>query len=185
MRVTSQKTRQFLLVTGDPLDPDELPEKLQLFDEDGLAISFGGSIRRDIVKSTGVLSAAADTGKLDTRLHGGQDSDAMDISKGFLLMKAVANRPCRIRFYTTSAHRDADLARDRFTDPMDFGGPNAVPNHGVTSELLLLSSLTQDVTPAHYIWAEDGTSTIYYTIDNYDLAAGVVTLTLTIKDVES
>lgn len=30
-RVTSQKTRQMLLVTGDPLDANELPEKVQLY----------------------------------------------------------------------------------------------------------------------------------------------------------
>lgn len=39
LRVTQQKTRQFLLEAGDPLDPNELPEKLQLFDENGQAVN--------------------------------------------------------------------------------------------------------------------------------------------------
>lgn len=186
-RITSQKTRQFLLVTGDPLDPDELPEKMQLFDADGhsIADNFGGTARRDLVIDTGVLAAAVDTGNINDRQGGGGISGQVDIGKGVMLLRAVTNRPCRLRFYTTAAHRDDDITRDRFTDPNNFGNvPNSRPNHGNTSELLLLSSLTQDVTPAHYIWPGDSGNTVYFRIANYDIAAGAVALTLTIKDVE-
>jgi hypothetical protein len=41
-RVTQQRTRQMLLVLGNPLDPDLLPEQLELFDVDGNPIDLSG-----------------------------------------------------------------------------------------------------------------------------------------------
>lgn len=42
-RVSSQKARQALLVVGDVLNPDYTPEALELYDQFGNPINFGGS----------------------------------------------------------------------------------------------------------------------------------------------
>lgn len=42
MRVTSQRTRQALLVLGEHLDPETLPEKIELYDQFGNPIVLGG-----------------------------------------------------------------------------------------------------------------------------------------------
>lgn len=185
-RVESQKTRQFLLTTGDPLDPNELPERVQLFNEEGNPLDIPRGSRRTLDPIvTAALAAAVDTGNLNTRLAGGGESGSLTLAPGFFLLKAVVNRRCRIRFYTSAAKRDADVARDRFTDPMNRGGVNAVPDHGCTSELLIMdASYTQEVTPPHLIYSGDGGATVYYRIDSYSTTAGTVSVTLTIKDVE-
>lgn len=41
-RITTSKTRQALLVVGEPLDPDFAPERLALFDQNGNQLNFGG-----------------------------------------------------------------------------------------------------------------------------------------------
>jgi hypothetical protein len=40
-RISSQKVKQALLVSGDPIDPFSIPERLELFDQDGLPIVGG------------------------------------------------------------------------------------------------------------------------------------------------
>lgn len=65
-RVTSQKTRQMLLVLDDTLDTDELPEKLALFDENGDPIDFTAGF---ISVPTGGLAGQI-LGK-----HGDEDGD--------------------------------------------------------------------------------------------------------------
>lgn len=42
-RVTSQKTRQYLLVPGETVDPAELPEKMELYDASGNPINLSGA----------------------------------------------------------------------------------------------------------------------------------------------
>lgn len=185
MRVTSQKTRQVLLVTGTHLDASELPEKLEIYNSDGDPLNIPRGARRDVAITTGALTAAVDTGKLATRAPGGGVSGSWDLDGvGLLLTHITVSRPARVRFYISAAKRDADVARDRFTDPMDLGGSGAVPEHGCLSEFLLLSTLSLTNIPADYLQTAPGDTLIYYRIDNFDIAAGAVTVTLTVKDVE-
>lgn len=183
-RVTQQRTRQVLLVTGEPLDPYLLPEKLQVYSEEGEPLSIPIGHRREVTMATEPLAAATDTGKLSNRLAGGGESGEWEIGVGVLLTKIEVNRPCRVRFYTSPEKRDADVERDRFTDPMDYGGLNAVPDHGCLSEFLLLTIFSLESIPADYLFSGGGEELIYYNIENYDLTAGAVSVTLAIKDVE-
>lgn len=190
MRITNKRIRQFLLTTGETVDPNTVPDTIQMYNSDGSpfnldAVMALNSGRRNVVITTGSLTAAADTGKVSTRLAGGGSSGTVDLSVGALLTKIAVSKPSRVRLYTTAAHRDADIARNRFTDPMDFGGVGATPNHGCLTEFLLLTTLALENIPADYLYsAAAGDDNIYYRIDNYDLTAGPVTVTLTIKDVE-
>lgn len=183
-RVTSQRTRQFLLVTGEPLDPDNLPEKVQLYSDTGEPLSIPIGHRRTVSKTTAVLAPALDLGKIETRKPGGGESGVWDMGIGVMLTKIVVNQPCRVRLYTSASNRDADVDRDRFTDPKDYGGPDLNPDHGCLSEFLLLTFFSLENIPADYVVSAAGDSNIYYRIDNFDLSAGAVTVTLTIKDVE-
>jgi len=183
-RVTSQKTRQALLVTGTALDPAMLPEKLEVYDEDGNALNIPRGARRDVVIATASLTAAVDTGKLSTRAPGGGESGVAEVGVGTLLTHIMVNRPARVRLYVSAAKRDADISRTRFIDPVNRDGLGATPDHGCLSEFLLLSVLSMDSIPADYLFGDVGTGFVYYRIDNFDLAAGSVVATLTVKDVE-
>jgi len=183
-RVTQQKTRQALLVTGATLDPAILPEKIEIYDDEGNALNIPKGARREVIITTASLDEAEDTGKLDTRAPGEGESGTAEVGVGVMLTKLTVNRASRVRFYTSEAKRDADILRDRFTDPMDYPETNATIDHGCLAEFLLLTTLSLDNIPADYLVGEPGTGDIYYRIDNFDLVAGAVTVTLTVKDVE-
>jgi len=183
-RVTQQKTRQALLVTGATLDPAILPEKIELFNEDGEALNIPKGARREVIIETEELTEADDTGKLETRAPGGGESGAAEIGVGTLLTKISVDRACRVRLYTSAAKRDADILRDRSADPMDYPEMGATIDHGCLAEFLLLTTLSLDNIPADYLVGDAGTGDVYYRIDNFDLVAGIVTVTLTVKDVE-
>jgi hypothetical protein len=184
-RVTDQRTRQFLLRTGEEIDPAELPEEIEIYDVDGVPLSISRGGRRSLVQTTASLTAAADTGRLATRQVGGAESGVMDLGcKAAMLSKIVVSKPCRVRLYTTAAKRDADVSRGRYTDPMDRGGLGATPDHGCQVEFLMLTVLTIENIPADYLRSNGIDTLIYYRIGNYDLSAGAVTVTLTIKDME-
>ena len=182
-RVRNQKTRQMLLVTGATLDPEELPEKLELYNADGEALNIPKGARREVIVTTSSLDAAEDTGKLDTRAPGEGESGVAEVGAGTMLTHISVNRAARVRFYTSAAKRDADELRDRFTDPMDFPETNLSIDHGCLAEFLLLTTLSLDNIPADYLQG-DPSGDVYYRIDNFDLVADVVTVTLTVKDVE-
>lgn len=182
-RVTQQKTRQALLVGGDPLDPNILPEKLQLFNADGDAVIIPVGHRREFEETTASLTESVGS-DITTREAGGGESGVWELGIGVMLTHISVSQPCRVRFYTSEAKRDADVDRDRFTDPMDYPSSDSNPDHGCLSEFLLLTILSIDNIPADYLVSADGTADIPYRIDNYDLSAGAVTVTLTIKDVE-
>lgn len=184
MRVTQQKTRQALLETGVELDPTELPEKLQLYDSDGNALNIPLGFRRTFEFTTASLLAADDTGKLSTREPGGGESGVIALGKGVILTHIQVDKPSRIRFYTSPAKRDADELRPRTKDPKDYPETDAAIDHGVLSEFLLLTTLSLDNIPADYLVSGDGTTNIYYRVDNFDLTDGAVTVTLIVKDVE-
>lgn len=189
-RVSNKKIRQYLLITGEAVDPDLVPDVIQLYTDEGQpfnldAVMALNASRRTLSKITASLAAAEDTGKLETRLAGGGESGVWDLGVGVLLTHISVDRPARIRFYTSAAKRDADVARDRFTDPMDLGGQNMSQDHGCLTEFLLMSELEMDNIPADYLTSSEALNDdIYYRIDNYDLVAGTVTVTVVVKDVE-
>lgn len=183
-RVTQQRTRQALLVTGEPLDILELPERIQLFNELGQPLSIPIGLRREVELTTEELSAADDTGKLATREAGGRESGAWAMGIGVMMSAIAVSRPCRVRFYVDEASRDFDADRDRFTDPMDYPEVGLTPDHGCLSEFLFLSFLFMKSIPADYLVSGGGEPQIYYNIENYDLDDGPVIVNLTIKDIE-
>jgi len=171
-------------VTGDPLDPDELPDRIQLFSTEGDPLSIPIGHRRDVSVTTDILGPAEDTGKLETREPGEGESGIWNVGAGVLLTKIQVSRAARVRLYTSAGKRDADVDRDRFTDPMDYPEPNLTPDHGCLAEFLFLSFLSMENIPSDYLFSAAADTNIYYRIDNYDLTAGPVTVTMTIKDVE-
>jgi len=169
---------------GEPSDPNLLPEKLELFDEFGEALSIPYGHRREISFTTATLDAALPTALSRTRKPGEGESGEIEINAGVILTHITVSQPARVRFYTSAAHRDADILRSRYTDPMDYPVQDANPNHGCLSEFLLISLLEMDNIPADYLHSNDGGKDIYWRVDNFDLEAGAITVDLVIKDVE-
>lgn len=185
-RVSSHQTKQVLLETGVAIDnPEDLPERLQIYDSDGNPLNIPRGARREVGVQTASLSAAVDTGKLNNRAPGGGESGTLDmLATGMLLTHISVSRACRFRLYTTAAKRTADISRDRYTDPMDRLGSGTIPDHGCLTEFLFLSMFDLDCIPADYLQSGIGSDNLYYRIDNFDLVAGAVAVTLTVKDVE-
>jgi hypothetical protein len=165
-------------------NPEDLPERLQIYDTDGNPLNIPRGARREVSVATASLAAAVDTGNLKSRAPGAGESGTLDmLATGMILTHISVNRACRVRLYTTAAKRTADVARDRYTDPMDRLGISTTPDHGCLTEFLFLSMFELDNIPADYLQASGGTN-LYYRIDNFDLVAGSVQVTLTVKDVE-
>ena len=160
-RVSSQKIRQAVLVTGDPLDPNTLPEKIQLFNELGEPLMLGGGFaRHDEVDTTGLLIPNA------------TESRTIELYPSVRLYKIATNRPARVRMYPTAAMRDADLPRGIGTAPKG--------NHG---RLLEVVTDTPDLlelilSPAVDVTSIDAfNSNFYVSVTNMDLVAGPVVVT--------
>lgn len=99
-RVTSQKTRQMLLSTGDPLNPYELPEKLQLFNAEGQPLMIGTQgVRASFDHETSSLGP------------GNTEAGTVSGFPGWRVIRLETDRPARIRLYPTSSQRNADLNR--------------------------------------------------------------------------
>jgi hypothetical protein len=159
-RVTSQKTRQMLLVTGDPLDPNTLPEKLQLFNELGEPLMLGGGFaRREQEETTGLL----DQGEIE--------SDTVEFYPSVRLFRIATNRPARVRLYPTAEMRDADLGRSIGVVPL--------PNSGRLLEVVTgVGLLDLVLSPAVDITSVDEfDSTFFTSVTNLDSVSGGVAVT--------
>jgi hypothetical protein len=159
-RVQSQKVRQFVLVTGDPLDPDTLPEKIQLFSELGEPLMLGaGYARYDEVDTTGVLA------------EGENASRTLELYPSVRLFKVETNRPARVRIYPTAEMRDADLDR-----PI---GVKPTGNHGRLLEVVTADDLLELwLSPAVDITTVDKfDSDFYVSVTNLDDTSGAVEVT--------
>lgn len=160
MRVESQAIRQALLVTGNPLDPNELPEKLQLFNELGEPLMIGGSLsRNEISDSSGVLPP------------GYTEPSVLTLFASLRIFKIKTDRPARVRVYPTAAMRDADSARSIGTKP--------VGNHGRLLEVVTTANLLElvlspsvDITSAA-LYDKD----FYVSVTNLDSAPAAVVVT--------
>jgi hypothetical protein len=159
-RVMSQKTRQAVLVTGDPVDPNELPEKLQLFNELGEPLMLGGGFaRHETVDTT-------------ASLFGGEiASRDLELYPSVRLYKIATDRPARVRMYPTAAMRDADRNRPVGTRPTG--------NHGRLLEVVTGVGLLELVlSPAVDITSVDAFyGTFYVSVTNLDSVNGTVSVT--------
>lgn len=159
-RVTQQRTRQALLVTGDPLDPFLVPEKLQLFNELGEPLMLGGGFaRHELIDNTAVL------------VSGAVEQGVVELYPSVRLYKIITNRPARVRLYPTAAMRDADISRSVGIKPTG--------NHGRLLEVVTTISLLELIlSPAVDITSVDPFSSDFYTsVTNRDTVSGAVAVT--------
>jgi len=159
-RVRSQKIRQALLVTGDPLDPNEIPEKLQLFNEIGEPLMLGGGFaRREQEEGTGLLT------------QGEIENSILELYPSVRLYKIATNRPARVRLYPTLAMLTVDAARSIGSKP--------VGNHGRLLEVVTVPGLLELIlSPAVDITSVDAFNSEFYSaVTNMDSAAGGVVVT--------
>src|SRR4051794_6774785 len=110
-RVTSQKTRQMLLVAGAPLNPYELPEKLELFNEEGEPMIIG---LQGVRASFDHTSLALPPNVIEL--------GALTAFPGWRVIRLKTNRPARVRLYPTIAQRDADRNRGIGVKPQGNSG---------------------------------------------------------------
>lgn len=160
-RVSSQKTRQMLLVTGDPLDPNTLPEKVQLFNERGEPLMIGAG-------STRISEAVSTARSLDPDRH---ELQTLAFAPSIRVFKIFTNRPARVRIYPTAAQRDADVSRPIGIKPKG--------NHGRLFELVTSPGLTEYIlSPIVDMTSAQAFDSKYYaTVTNLDTVAGVVIVT--------
>ena len=159
-RVSSQKIRQAVLVTGNPLDPDTLPEKIQLFNELGEPLMLGGGFaRHDGSDTTGLLASGA--------------TEARDIElyPSVRIYKIATNRPARVRLYPTDGQRAADAPRGIGIKP--------IGNHGRLLEVVTAPGLLELImSPAVDITSIDAfDSTFYTSVTNLDTVTAPVVVT--------
>lgn len=159
-RISSQKVRQAVLVTGDPVNPSMLPEKLQLFNELGEPLMLGGGFARHEQEET-------------TAVLGGGQSEVGDLElyPSVRLYKIATNRPARVRMYPTPAMRDADLVR-----PI---GQKPSGNHGRLLEVVTGVNLLELIlSPAVDITSIDAFDSLFYvSVQNLGDTAGAVAVT--------
>ena len=161
-RVISQKTRQMLLTTGDPLNPFDLPEKLQLFNAEGEPLMIGTQgVRAEFEHTTASLDP------------GITESGSVVAFPGWRVIQLETSRPARIRLYPTIAQRDADLARSIGVKPKpDSGRLLEVVTY--TGALLWAMNPTVDLASA-----ENEDPTFFVSVTNRDVITATVVTTYT------
>lgn len=159
-RVTSQKVRQAVLVTGDPLDANELPEKLQLFNELGEPLMMGGGYAR---YSKDVTSTVLDAGEGEARVA--------SLYPSARIFKVATSAPARVRLYPTLAQLEADEHRGIGIRPRG--------NHGRLLEIVTtLSMLELDLSPVVDITSTDATVPAFHMhVTNLSGGSGAITTT--------
>lgn len=160
-RVRSQMIRQAILVTGDPLDPNSLPEKLQLFNELGEPLMMGGGFARHEEEQNS-----------ETFLDPQEEKkDVLELYPSVRLYKIRTNRPARVRMYPTAPMRDADAGRGIGIKPRG--------NHGRLLEVVTSWDLIELIlSPAVDITSVDAfDSEFFTTVTNLDSVAGAVVVT--------
>jgi hypothetical protein len=160
-RISSQKVRQAVLVTGDPLDPNTLPEKIMLFNELGDPLMLGGGFaRRDIDDVSGLLNPT----QVEAR--------TVTLYPSVRLYKIKTDRPARVRLYPTAVMRDVDISRSIGVAPRG--------NHGRLLEVVTANPdlLELVLSPAVDITSADAfNSDFYVSVTNLDSVSGPVVVT--------
>lgn len=129
-----------------------------------------GLSTRATVRATTALSLAA----------GATENCQVSGAKSYLLSKLVTNYPAWIRIYSDATSRTADASRTEGNDP--------IPGSGVIAEVITTSTaLSQLITPGVLGFNNDttSTSTIYLAVTNKDSLSRVITVDLTILQLEN
>lgn len=159
-RITSRRIRQAVLALGDPLDPNILPEELQLFNDQGEPLMIGTDAGRfQVDNSAGVLASSA------------QMFDSFEAHPSIRLYKVGTNRPARVRVYPTEEFRLNDANRPIGTRPR---GNNGRLLEVVTTPTMLELTLTPVV---DLVSKEADVPEFYTTITNLDSVEGEVVIT--------
>ena len=130
---------------------------------------IGLSSRTTVQATTAISLAAAATGNY--QVAG---------AKSYLLSKLVTSFPAWVRLYSDATSRSADASRTEGNDPL--------PGSGVIAEIITTSSaLTQLITPGVLGFNNDttSTSTIYLAVTNKDSVSRIITIDLTILQLEN
>lgn len=152
-------------LTGTPTTPTAAPgtNTTQVASTAFVLANAGGSMARaDVVIVTASLANNA------------VEAGTVSMGRSSLVLRFTGSCACRIRLYTTAAHRTADAARLPGTDPLGM--------HGVMLDIVLEAGITTwDLSPLALITNDDGppVSNIYYAIQNMSGATVAVTATLT------
>lgn len=161
-RITSQKLREMILVTGDLLNPGDLPEKLALYNEEGEPLYIGlQGVRAVFGHATSLLTP------------GETEASSVIGFPGWRVIRLETNRPARVRLYSRSAQRDADLDRGIGVKPQG--------NSGRLLEVVTYTGeLSWDMNPTVDLAAVDKADpTFYVSVTNLDLVTGSVVTTYT------
>lgn len=165
-RVTNRRTRQAVLVVGDPMDPAFLPEEIQFFNEDGEPLILGAYPRetREYVS--------------DSVADGETDLGVFNVYKGWRALWAETDIPARVRIYASAEQRLADLGRRIGVNP--FG------DHGLLFELITTGEdLSYTLSPKVDFATDDTSSNDYYmAVTNMSSDPGAVTLTVNLVRTE-
>ena len=130
---------------------------------------IGLSSRTTVQATTAISLAAAATGNY--QVAG---------AKSYLLSKLVTSFQAWVRLYSDATSRSADASRTEGNDPL--------PGSGVIAEIITTSSaLTQLITPGVLGFNNDttSTSTIYLAVTNKDSVSRIITIDLTILQLEN
>jgi hypothetical protein len=160
MRVTSHKTRQAVLVTGDPLEEYEEVDRIQLFNEFGEPLMLGTEgVRVEQAEVTGVINP------------GNVDVDSWTAQPGLRIFRIATNRPARVRVYPTIEARTADLNR-----PI---GQKPAPNSGRLLEVVTTPGMLDlTLSPVVDMVSKEAFFKDYYAaVTNLDSVAGAVEIT--------
>ena len=101
-------------------------------------------------------------------------------AKSYLLSKVATNYPAWIRIYSDGASRTADASRTEGNDPL--------PGSGVIAEVITsVGGLTQLITPGVLGFNNDttATSTVYLSVTNKDSVSRIISIDLTILQLEN
>jgi hypothetical protein len=142
-RVTNRRTRQAVLVVGDPIDPAMLPEEIQFFNEDGDPLILGAYPR----ETREYVTASLADGEIGLGVF--------TVYKGWRALWAETDIPARVRIYASAAQRTADLSRRIGVTP--------IGDHGLLFELVTtLEDLSYTLSPKVDLATDDISSNGYY-----------------------
>lgn len=165
-RVTSRRTRQVVMIVGDPIDPAQLPEEMQFFNEDGEPLILG-AYPREVREYTA-----------DSVADGATDLGVFNVYKGWRALSAETDIPARVRIYPTVEQRLADLDRRIGQSPLG--------DHGLLFELVTTEEdLSYTLSPKPDFATNDISSNDYYmAVTNLSGDPGAVTVTFTLVRTE-
>lgn len=135
----------------------------------------------EIIRIHGVGGGVGNAFTRDTALittislaHAARESSTATFASAaaFRVMRVVTDIPARLRLYTTTAARDADITR--------LPGDTPTGNHGLMLDVLTVTGmLTIDLSPEADCYLPGTAGTVPYTIDNLSGSEDTVTATLT------